>query len=84
MIQLLESHDQEMAVMTTLSTLTATRQLLNETGVQELVYEDFYDSIVQLVQNVVVPDAESKQVLTLDTLLQFFREAEGGCLCTLN
>ncbi|KAJ3572782.1 hypothetical protein NP233_g2852 [Leucocoprinus birnbaumii] len=75
MTQLLESHDQEMAVMTTLSTLAATRQLLNETGVQELVYEDFYDRIVELVQNVVVPDQQNT-VLTSETLLEFFRDLQ--------
>ena len=65
-----------MAVMTTLSTLAATRQLLEETGVQELVYVDFYDQIVQLVQNIIVPD-EKKTVLMLDGLLNFFRDAQG-------
>ena len=65
-----------MAVMTTLSTLAATRQLLEETGVQKLVYVDFYDQIVQLVQNIIVPD-EKKTVLTLDGLSNFFRDAQG-------
>jgi len=76
LVQLLGSHDQEMAVMTTLSTLAATRQLLEETGVQKLVYVDFYDQIVQLVQNIIVPD-EKKTVLTLDGLSNFFRDAQG-------
>jgi len=79
LVQLLESHDQEMAVTTTLSTLAATRQLLEETGVQELVYVDFYDQIVQLVQNIIVPD-EKKTVLTLDGLLNFFRDTQGKCV----
>jgi len=79
LVQLLGNHDQEMAVMTTLSTLAATRQLLEETGVQELVYVDFYDQIVQLVQNIIVPD-EKKTVLTLDGLLNFFRDAQGKCV----
>ena len=65
-----------MTVMTTLSTLAATRQLLEETGVQELVYVDFYDQIVQLVQNIIVPD-EKKTVLMLDGLLNFFRDTQG-------
>lgn len=76
LVQLLGSSDQEMAVMTTLSTLAATRQLLEETGVQELVYADFYDQTVQLVQKIIVPD-EKKAVLTLDSLLEFFRDAQG-------
>lgn len=75
LVQLLGSSDQEMAVMTTLSTLAATRQLLEETGVQELVYADFYDQTVQLVQKIIVPD-EKKAVLTLDSLLEFFRDAQ--------
>ena len=76
LVQLLGSYDQEMTVMTTLSTLAATRQLLEETGVQELVYVDFYDQIVQLVQNIIVPD-EKKTVLMLDGLLNFFRDTQG-------
>lgn len=64
---------------TTLSTLAATRQLLKEAGVQELVYEDFYDQVVALVENIVKPDPQTKSVLTLEKLLEFFRDAQRQC-----
>ncbi|KAF9445974.1 cysteine proteinase [Macrolepiota fuliginosa MF-IS2] len=75
-VQLLANPDSEMAVVTTLSTLTATRQLLNETGVQELVYEDFYDQMVALTENIINPDPTTGSVLTLEKLLKFFRDPQ--------
>lgn len=66
-----------MAVATTLSTLAATRQLLHETGVQELVYEDFYAELVALVEGVVKPDPQTGIVLTSDELLRIFRDPQG-------
>lgn len=81
-MQLLEAHDRDMAVATTLSTLAATRQLLHETGVQELVYEDFYAELVALVEGVVKPDPQTGIVLTSDELLRIFRDPQGESLHT--
>ncbi len=66
-----------MAVATTLSTLAATRQLLNEAGVQELVYEDFYTEVVALVEGVVKPNPQTGLVLTFEELLKLFRDPQG-------
>jgi len=73
--QILEAPEVEMSVAMGLSILSSTKQLLNETGVQELVYEDFYDQTVSLLENVVKPDQDG-QVLTLNRLLEFFRNPE--------
>lgn len=65
-----------MAVVTTLSTLLATANLLEETGIEKLVYEDFYAEMEALIRWVVVP-REGKSILTIDGLLEYFRDPEG-------
>jgi hypothetical protein len=42
--------DIEFAVASSLSMLESTKEKLKEAGIQELVYEDFYDEFVQLIQ----------------------------------
>ncbi|EKM76212.1 hypothetical protein AGABI1DRAFT_115956 [Agaricus bisporus var. burnettii JB137-S8] len=75
--RLIQNPDKDLAVVTTLSTLMATANLLEETGIEKLVYEDFYTEMEALIRWVVVP-REGKSILTIDGLLEYFRDPEGS------
>ncbi|KAF5381937.1 hypothetical protein D9757_007584 [Collybiopsis confluens] len=70
--QVLKSSDPPLAVATTLSTLEGTPALLETVGYQNLVFDDFYSVLVQLVRNVTIPD-ELGNKLTNQTLLEAFQ-----------
>lgn len=74
--RLIENTDKDLAVATTLSRLLDTANLLQETGIEKLVYEDFYAEMEALVRWVAVP-REGKSILTADDLLNYFRDPEG-------
>jgi len=73
--QILTSPDPSLAVATSLSHLDSTLPLLEQAGFQPIVYEDFYESLTSLINEVVTPGASGK-TLTKQTLLEAFQHAE--------
>jgi hypothetical protein len=65
-----------MAVATSISTLESTLPMLEQAGFQKMVFEDFYDVLVSIVQQVVTPDHEGKK-MTPEMLLEAFQSIEG-------
>ena len=59
-----------------LSLLDSTLLILNAAGFQELVYEDFYDVLISLIRQIVVPEPNGS-TLTDEILLEAFQDAEG-------
>jgi ubiquitin thioesterase protein OTUB1 len=74
--RVLYAPDPEIAVATSLSTLESTLPMLEQAGFQKMVFEDFFDVLVSIVQQVVKPDHEGKR-LTPEMLLEAFQTAEG-------
>lgn len=73
--QLLASPDQAMSIATSLSLIESTSDLLDMAGFQKMVYEDFMESLTDIIKNVVGPDASGKK-LDQETLLTKFQDAE--------
>jgi ubiquitin thioesterase protein OTUB1 len=74
--QVLYAPEQEMAVATSLSTLESTLPMLEQAGFQKMVFEDFYDVLVTLVEQVVAPEQGGKK-MTPEHLLKLFQLPEG-------
>ena len=65
-----------MAVATSISTLESTLPLLDLAGFQKMVFEDFYEVLVSLIQQVVTPNKEGR-MMTPEHLLELFQQPEG-------
>ncbi|KAF8813741.1 cysteine proteinase [Phlegmacium glaucopus] len=72
---LLRSTDQELAVATSLTSLTSINETLHSAGIEKLVYEDFYAEFASLIENIVKPNSEGMK-LTVDVLLNAFQNPE--------
>ncbi|KAG8908836.1 hypothetical protein FRB99_003074 [Tulasnella sp. 403] len=73
--RIMYSEDVDLAVTAALSILDRTLSLLKEAGFQDLVYDDFYESFVELIRNIVRPDREGR-VLNAQSLLEAFQTPE--------
>lgn len=56
--------------------LESTVPMLEEVGFQRLVFEDFYEVLVSLIQQITVPEPGGT-TLTSETLLEAFQSPEG-------
>lgn len=56
--------------------------MLEEAGFQKLVFEDFYDVLLSLIQQIVTPEPGGT-TLTPETLLEAFQSPEGERLSSL-
>jgi ubiquitin thioesterase protein OTUB1 len=65
-----------MAVAVAISLLGSTVPMLEKAGFQSLVFEDFYDVLLSLIQQIIIPEPEGT-VLTSGTLLEAFQSPEG-------
>ncbi|KAI0691111.1 peptidase C65 Otubain-domain-containing protein [Cytidiella melzeri] len=74
--QLLTSTSKELSVATALSLLDSSLDVLKAAGFQELVFEDFYDVLANLIRHIVVPNNNTNELLTPETLLQAFQDPE--------
>ncbi|KAJ3798901.1 cysteine proteinase [Lentinula aff. detonsa] len=72
---LLHASDPVFAVVAALSTLEATPKLLESVGFERMVFEDFYEVLIELVKNVIAPDV-SGSTLTDVALLEKFQNPE--------
>jgi ubiquitin thioesterase protein OTUB1 len=70
------SPDDELAVGTALSTIESTLPMLEAAGFQKLVYEDFYEAFVDLIRNIISPNANGR-TLSDKMLLDAFQSPEG-------
>lgn len=50
--------------------------MLEQAGFQKMVFEDFYDVLASIVEQVVKPDHEGKK-MTPEILLEAFQTVEG-------
>ena len=50
--------------------------MLETAGFQKLVFEDFYEVLMSLIQQIVIPEPEGT-TLTSETLLEAFQSPEG-------
>lgn len=66
----------DIAVATSISTLESTVPMLEAAGFQKMVFEDFYDIFVSIIQQVVEPEPGG-QKLTPEVLLEAFQKPEG-------
>ncbi|KIY48557.1 cysteine proteinase [Fistulina hepatica ATCC 64428] len=65
------SADSELAVAQAISVLEGTKPMLREAGFEDMVFEDFYDELLRLVNQVVIPNEEGA-LLTMEGLLEAF------------
>ena len=65
-----------MAVALVTSTLESTIPKLEEAGFQKLVFEDFYEVLLSLIQQIILPEPGGT-TLTPETLLEAFQSPEG-------
>ncbi|KAJ1300728.1 hypothetical protein OPQ81_002372 [Rhizoctonia solani] len=72
--KILTAPEPGLAVATSLSHLESTLPLLERAGFQKIVYEDFYEPFVELIQQVVPPPGELP--LTNESLLNQFQDPE--------
>lgn len=70
----------EVAVATSL--LESTIPMLEEAGFQRLVFEDFYEVLLSLIQQIIVPEPGGT-ILTSSTLLEAFQSPEGEIYSTI-
>ncbi|KAM6504038.1 Peptidase C65 Otubain domain containing protein [Amanita muscaria] len=75
--QILGDQEQDMAVASALSLLESSLEWLDAVGFQRLVYEDFYDTLCGLIQNIATPEMDGS-VLTEATLLDQFQHPEAS------
>ena len=73
---LLNSPQTNVAVAVATSLLGSTVPMLEEAGFQKLVFEDFYEVLLSLIQQIVIPEPGGT-TLTSDTLLEAFQSPEG-------
>ncbi|PPQ83043.1 hypothetical protein CVT26_012174 [Gymnopilus dilepis] len=72
---LINSQDRDFAVASSLSKLESTKDTLDKAGIEKLVYEDFYEEFVSLIEGITKPDAQGL-VLNSDRLLHAFQSPE--------
>ncbi|KII84082.1 hypothetical protein PLICRDRAFT_118324 [Plicaturopsis crispa FD-325 SS-3] len=70
-----ESHPAESAARA-LSNLNAKLPMLDAAGFQKMVYEDFYEYLTSIIQQIITPDPSTGQKLTTRILLERFQSAE--------
>ncbi|KAL5478881.1 hypothetical protein ACEPAI_2158 [Sanghuangporus weigelae] len=73
--RLIHSPKQTLDVAKAHSLLDSTLLILKAAGFQEMVFEDFYDVLISLVRQIVVPEPNGS-ILTTDILLEAFQDAE--------
>ena len=73
---LLNSPQPNVAVVLATSLLESTVPMLEEAGFQRLVFEDFYEVLLSLIQQITVPEPGGT-TLTSKTLLEAFQSPEG-------
>ncbi|GLB44629.1 putative cysteine proteinase [Lyophyllum shimeji] len=73
--RLIHAPNPDSSVQHALSTLEATLPMLKEVGFEKLVYDDFYEALVSLVQNVLTPD-DIGMKLNPVRLLEAFQKPE--------
>lgn len=71
----MDSPDIELAVATSLSMLESTKEKLEKADIQQMVYEDFYDEFVHLIQFMVDPNLDTKKKKAV--LLTAFQNHDG-------
>ncbi len=76
---ILNASDTMLAATGALSILEASQPQLEEVGFQRLVFEDFYDCLAGLINQVISPGPDG-QVLNINTLLEAFNNPEGANL----
>ena len=72
----MDSRNPTVEVAKALSLLDSELAVLKAAGFQELVYEDFYDVLISLIRQIVVPEPNGT-TLTKPVLLEAFQDAEG-------
>jgi len=72
---LINSKDKDFAVASSLSILSSTKITLDEVGIEKLVYEDFYDDLNAIIENITKSDSDGL-ILNSERLLQFFQKPE--------
>ncbi|TFY76962.1 hypothetical protein EWM64_g7052 [Hericium alpestre] len=71
--RIMNASDRPLAVMTAISTLEATLPMLDAAGFQKMVYEDFFEIVIDLIRRIETPDAQGK-TLTHEALLEAFQD----------
>lgn len=74
--RILKARNQTLAVAKALSLLDSMLPVLEASGFQRMVFEDFYDVLASLIRQIVIPE-EGGTVLTLEILLEAFQSPEG-------
>ena len=72
----LNSPQKKVAVALATSLLESTIPMLEKAGFQKLVFEDFYEVLLSLIQQIVIPELGGT-TLTPETLLEAFQSPEG-------
>ncbi|KAI0632822.1 cysteine proteinase [Trametes polyzona] len=73
--RILHATEQALAVTSAISVLEATQPVLEQVGFQRMVFEDFYDDFVGLINSVVTPKQDGR-LLTVASLLEAFNVPE--------
>ncbi|KAF9054078.1 peptidase C65 Otubain-domain-containing protein [Panaeolus papilionaceus] len=73
---LIHSSDKDLAVARVLSTLAQTPELLDSAGIEKMVYEDFYEEVVGLVERVVNDKKNGGIQMRDEGLLEAFQDPE--------
>ncbi|KAI0334138.1 cysteine proteinase [Cubamyces sp. BRFM 1775] len=73
--QILNATEPALAVISAVSVLESTQPLLEQAGYQSLVFEDFYESFVELINAIITPRADGR-LLTITSLLEAFNTPE--------
>lgn len=79
MERVLQDPSPEKALEKALSTLEATISLLHAVKFEPIVYEDFYDTFVDVLRRIVYPDRVGR--LNPDRLLKEFQTITGNYFC---
>lgn len=77
------SEDSAFEAMKALSLMESSLDSLEAAGFQKLVYEDFYDALVDLIRRIAAPGPDG-QTLTASSLLEAFQNPEsvsGDVVC---
>ena len=74
---MLLAKDAPLAVTSAISSLEASQPLLEAAGFQPLVFEDFYDCLVALINQIITPSSDGR-LLTPATLLEAFNSPESA------
>ncbi|KAH9837790.1 cysteine proteinase [Rhodofomes roseus] len=73
--RLLLAKDPPLAVTSAISVLEASQPLLEAAGFQRMVFEDFYDCFVSVINNILTPEGNGR-LLTSASLLEAFNSPE--------